>query len=64
MEQGKYKGGNELIKDVQIKSYTFSSYSEGQQNKDADINIVIISTTGDIITIHFADDITPVDGYA
>ena len=64
MEQGKYKGGNELIKDVRIKSYTFSSYSEGHQNKDADINIVITSTTGDIITIRFADDITPEDGYA
>ena len=63
MQQGKYKGGNELIKDVRIKSYTFSSYSEGHQNKDADINIVITSTTGDIITISFADDITPYDGY-
>ena len=63
MQQGKYQGGNELIKDVQIKSYTFSSYSEGHQNKDADINIVITSTTGDIITISFADDITPYDGY-
>ena len=63
MEQGKYKGGNELIKDVRIKSYTFSSYSEGHQNKDADINIVVTSKTGDIITIRFANDITPYDDY-
>lgn len=64
MQQGKYKGGNELIKNVQIKSYTFSSYSEGHLNKDADINIVITLITGDIITIRFANDITPDDGYA
>ena len=34
MDQGKYKGGNELIKDVQIKSYQFASYIdyEGHQN--------------------------------
>lgn len=63
MQQGKYKGGNELIKDVRIKSYTFSSYSEGHLNKDADINIVITSTKGDVITIRFANDITPYDDY-
>lgn len=65
MDQGKYKGGNELIRDVQIKSYQFASYIdyEGHQNKDADINIVITSTAGDIITIRFANDVTPYDGY-
>lgn len=65
MNQGKYEGGNEQIKDVQIKSYKFASYIdyEGHQNKDADINIVISSTAGDIITIRFANDVTPYDGY-
>lgn len=65
MNQGKYEGGNELIKDVQIKSYKFASYIdyEGHQNKDADINIIITSTAGDIITIRFANDVTPNDGY-
>lgn len=65
MNQGKYEGGNKLIKDVQIKSYQFASYIdyEGHQNKDADINIVITSTDGDIITIRFANDVTPYDGY-
>ena len=65
MKQGKYKGGNDLIEDVQIKSYKFASYIDydGHQNKDADINIVITSTSGDIITIRFANDVTPYDGY-
>lgn len=65
MNQGKYEGGNELIKDVRIKSYKFASYidNEGHQNKDADINIVITSTAGDVITIQFANDVTPYDGY-
>lgn len=65
MNQGKYEGANELIKDVMIKSYKFASYNddEGLQNKDADINIVITSTAGDIITIRFANDVTPYDGY-
>ena len=64
MQQGKYKGGNELIKDVRIKSYTFSSYSGVHLNKDADINVVITSTTGYVITIRFANEITPDDNYA
>lgn len=64
MNQGKYEGVNELIKDVRIKSFKFASYNdEGQQNKDADINIVITSTAGDNITIRFANDVTPYDGY-
>lgn len=65
MNQGKYEGGNEQIKDVQIKSYSFASYNEqeGHQNRDADINIVITSTAGDFITIRYANDLTPYDGY-
>lgn len=65
MNQGEYQGGSELIKDVKIKSYRFASYIDyqGHQNKDADINIVITSTAGDIITIRFANDVTPYDGY-
>lgn len=65
MNQGKYKGENELIKDVQIKSYKLASYNEneGHQNPDADIHIVITSKAGDIITIRFAHGVTPHDGY-
>lgn len=64
MDQGKYNGGNDLIKSVQIKSYKFASYidNDGHQNKDSDINIVITSKASDIITIRFANDITPHDG--
>ena len=65
MNQGKYNGENELIKDVQIKSYKLASYNdnEGHQNPDADIHIVITSKAGDIITIRFANGVTPHDGY-
>ena len=68
LEQGQYKGGNDLIRDVQIKSYKFSSYNEGPDysytlNKDADINIVITTTAGDSIMLVFNNDITPYDGY-
>lgn len=40
MEQGKYKGGNEAIKDVQIQSY-----------RTPDFNMVIETTAGHVITI-------------
>ena len=66
MNQGEYKGGNDLIKDVRIKSFKYASYTDDKwttQNKDADINIVITSTAGDIITICFTNEITPFNGY-
>ena len=64
MNQGKYNGGNDLIKSVQIKSYKFASYidNDGHQNKDSDINIVITSKANDFITIRFANEVTPYDG--
>lgn len=65
MEQGKYKGGNELISDVRIVSYQFSSYNQaqGNLNSDANIHIVITTKAGDIITLLYQNDVTPYDGY-
>lgn len=64
MEQGKYKGGNDLIRDVQIKSYQFASMADTYtMNKDSDINIVITTTAGDKIYLVFNNDVTPYDGY-
>lgn len=65
MEQGKYNGGNDLIKDVKINSYQFASYADysGTQNKDSDIDIVITTAAGDKISLLFKNDITPYDGY-
>lgn len=65
MEQGKYKGGNELISDVRIVSYQFSSYNQaqGNLNSDANIHIVITTKAGDIITLLYQNGVTPYDGY-
>ncbi|MBR4166968.1 MAG: hypothetical protein IKR44_03985 [Bacteroidales bacterium] len=69
MEGGQYKGGNDLIRDVQIKSYKFSSYTKSDDpdgytlNKDADIDIVITTTSGGTISLLFNNDVTPFDGY-
>ena len=65
MEQGKYNGGNELIKNVKINSYQFASFVDysGAQNKDADIDIVITTTAGDKLSLVFKNDVTPYDGY-
>ncbi|MBQ9477473.1 MAG: hypothetical protein IJU63_06795 [Bacteroidales bacterium] len=65
MNQGKYEGGNELVQDVQIRSYHFSTYNkeEGRKNADANIRIIISMTNGGTITLKFSDDITPFTGY-
>ena len=68
MKQGQYKGGNDLIRDVQIKSDRFSSVSDTDSgsytlNKDADIDIVITTTAGDMIMLVFNNEVTPFDGY-
>ena len=65
MEQGKYNGGNDLVKDVTINSYKFASYADhsGTQNKDADIDIVITTTAGDKLSLVFKNDVTPYDNY-
>ena len=55
MNQGKYEGGNELIKSVSIYSYRFivdNTYM-GDKTPKADIDIVISSKAGEIINIHF-----------
>ena len=46
MEQGTYKGGNELIQDVRIISF-----------RSPDIRIVITTAAGDTITIRYSDDV-------
>lgn len=64
LSQGIYEGGNEMIKDVQIISLKGSTIdAHGTSNKDADINIVIYSKAGDIITIRFANDVTKHEGF-
>ena len=65
MNQGRYEGGNDLIKDVRIQSYQFATYinQTGDQNKDSDIRITITSKAGDTITIRFVNEVTPYDGY-
>jgi hypothetical protein len=55
LNQGKYEGGNDLIRDVRILSYTFGD--------DADIQIVIKTTAGDILSIRYVHDKTQWDGY-
>ena len=62
MEKGKYNGGNPLIKDVQIKSFKMSSVTDGVKNPDANINIVITTTTGAVLTISYVDAATLYDG--
>ena len=61
MEQGIYKGGNDLIKDVQILSLKHSTPknvgSERFQNADADINIIIYSKAGDVIQIIYVNGV-------
>ena len=71
MNQGKYEGGNELVEDVQINSYKYSTLIDEDDlsldytsyNKDADIDILIKLTTGGAISIHYANAATPYDGY-
>lgn len=65
MNQGKYEGGNDLIQDVQIQSYKLATYinKNGDQNRDADIRILITSKAGDELLIRFMNDVTPGDGY-
>ncbi len=58
LNQGVYEGTNELVKEVQFNSYKFSHY----QTKDCDIDIIITTSKGIIISIHFADEETPWDG--
>lgn len=61
LEQGEYKGDNDLIKDVQIvslKQASVSGTSAWSPNKDADIRILIYSKKGDVISISYVNDVT------
>lgn len=60
MNQGVYEGKNDLIRDVQINSYQLPSDVNA---KDSNIDIVIISTAGDIISLHYANQEIPFDGF-
>lgn len=57
MNQGKYEGGNELIKSVSINSYRLNIVDlsfGGDKTPKVNIDIVISSKAGDVINIHFA----------
>jgi len=61
LEQGEYKGDNDLIKDVQIvslKQASVSGTSAWNPNKDADIRILIYSKRGDVLSISYVNDVT------
>ena len=61
LEQGEYKGDNDLIKDVQIvslKQASVSGTSAWSPNKDADIRILIYSKRGDVLSISYVNDVT------
>ena len=64
MNQGEYEGGNELVKDVKINSYKFSTYQEDEYivNDDAKIDIRILLNDGTTLAILFAGK-TPTDSY-
>lgn len=64
MNQGKYEGGCELVKDVKINSYKFSTYQSDMEtlNDDAKIDIRIRMKDGTTLAILFAGK-TPYDGY-
>lgn len=64
MNQGKYEGGCEIVSDVKINSYKFSSYQSDHYtlNDDARIDIRILMNDGTEIAILFAGK-TPHDRY-
>lgn len=65
LEQGKYNGGNPFVSNVQFVSYQLSSYNtqHNNLNKDANINIVITTVDGGVISILYENKITLYDGY-
>ncbi len=56
MNQGKYEGGSDLVKEVKINSYKFSTYKEDNRtpNEDGKIDIRILMKDGTKIAILFA----------
>lgn len=63
MKQGKYKGGNDLIRNVRINAYQYGwdITFPGDKIPKADIDIIITSKAGDVINIYFSGDTTPRD---
>ena len=63
MNQGKYEGGNDLVKDVKINSCHTSSFKEDHWNvnEDGKIDVRIIMKDGTKIAILFAGAIPPDD---
>ena len=55
MNQGKYEGDNNLIKDVQINSYKLHPVDDELRKNDSDINIIITAISGVIITIRYSN---------
>ena len=64
MNQGKYEGGCDLVKEVKINSYKYSTYQEDHDtlNDDGKIDIRILLKDGTKVSILFAGK-TPFDGY-
>lgn len=60
MNQGVYKGKNNLIRKVRINAYQLPSDIGA---KDSNIDIDITSMAGDVISIHFANKEMPFDGF-
>ena len=56
MEQGVYKGGNDLISDVRIDSFQRS-------DSFGDIKISITTKSGDVIAIHYSGEVLPTGLY-
>jgi hypothetical protein len=65
LEQGKYKGGCDLVSSVRITNYdrgTVKNQVTGDMNDDGKIDIVISLTDGRTLRIHYRGKI-PYDGY-
>lgn len=63
LDQGVYKGDNELVKSVSVNSYHFGKYDvKGGQIEDAVIDIRIILEDSTVIDIKYKG-LTPFDGY-
>ena len=60
MKDGKYTGDNPFIADVKVKSFKYV-LSSGDP-KETDINIVITTKKGDVITLRYANDVAVPDG--
>ncbi len=63
MNQGRYDGTNTLIKGVQIVSYKVPNNNDiSRQNKQCDIEIVITTESGDVISLRYAKEAVIIEG--